>query len=153
MFGLLAYIFKTIISIGIGYIIGYNYHDDSRNSSFQLFTTLSSLVVTSFVGILMLLNEANLILIAIIFLAVLHYISLMHKDLELLEKYKILFAAINGLIIGLGYVFYAIIITLVFSYIANNFDIISTLLVKDKHLKKNDDKDGKNDLDLNDEEM
>ena len=77
----------------------------------------------------------------------------MHKDLDLLEKYKILFAAINGLIIGLGYVFYAIIITLVFSYIANNFDIISTLLAKDKHLKKKDDKDEKNDLDLNDEEM
>ena len=63
-----------------------------------------------------------------------------------MNKYKILFSAINGVIIGFGFVFYSIIITFLFSYIANNYDIISDLLSsKNKGIDKE-----KNELDLND---
>ena len=37
MFGLISYIFKIIISLGAGYIIGYN-NDNEENSNVQLFT-------------------------------------------------------------------------------------------------------------------
>ena len=59
-------------------------------------------------------------------------------DYNLLENYKILFSIINGFIIGMGYIFYSIIITLLFSYIVNNYDIISSLLSSKKSIKSED---------------
>ena len=56
----------------------------------------------------------------------------------------VLFSIVNGVIIGLGFIFYAIILSVVFSYVANNFDIISSLL------NREDIEDDKNELDLND---
>ena len=148
MFGLISYIFKIIISLGAGYIIGYNKEDD-KNSNFQLFTSLTSFLFTSFTGILYSI-DSSLILIGLIFLAILYPLFKEVSNYKLLEKYKILFSAICGLTIGLGFVFYSIIITLLFSYIANNYDIISDLLSSSKN--KNEDEE-KNELDLNDEEM
>ena len=72
------------------------------------------------------------------------------SDYGLLEKYKILFSAICGLTIGFGFIFYSIMITLLFSYITNNYDIISDLLSSSKNKNKDEEK---NELDLNDEEM
>ena len=148
MFGLISYIFKIIISLGAGYIIGYN-NEDRENSNFQLFTSLTSFLFTSFTGILYSI-DSSLILIGLIFLAILYPLFKEVSHYELLEKYKILFSAICGLIIGLGFVFYSIIITLLFSYIANNYDIISDLLLSSKSKNKDEEK---NELDLNDEEM
>ena len=147
MFGLISYIFKIIISLGAGYIIGYNNDSDEKNN-IQFFTSLTSFIFTSLTGVIYLM-DSSLILLGLLFLAVLYLVSDNLRDDSLLDKYKILFSAINGVIIGFGFVFYAIIITLLFSYIANNYDIISDLL---SSKNKNIDKE-KNELDLNDEEM
>jgi len=148
MFGLISYIFKIIISLGSGYIIGY---DNKNNNSFnlQFYTSLTSFLLTSFVGAAYLV-DINLNLIGLVFLGIIYYLS---KDLsknKILDNYKILFSAICGMIVGFGFIFYAIIITLLFSYIANNYDIISDLFLYSKNKNKNDNK---NELDLNDEEM
>jgi len=148
MFGLISYIFKIIISIGAGYIIGYN-NNEKENSNFQLFTSLTSFLFTSFTGILYSL-DSGLIIIGLLSIAILYSLLKDVSDYNLLDKYKIIFSAICGLTIGLGFVFYSIIITLLFSYIANNYDIISDLLLSSKNKNKDDDK---NELDLNDEEM
>ena len=126
MFGLISYIFKIIISIGAGYIIGYN--NDKEKTDFQLFTTLTSFLFASFTGILYSI-DSGIILIGLIFLSILYSLIKNISSYELLDKYKIFFSAICGLSIGFGFIFYSIIITLLFSYIANNYDIISDLLL------------------------
>ena len=146
MFGLISYIFKIIISLGAGYIIGYN-NDNEENSNVQLFTSLTSFLFASFTAVL---YSIDILLPGLIFLAILYPLFKEISNYKLLEKYKILFSAICGLIIGFGFIFYSIIITLLFSYIANNHDIISDLFSSSKN--KNIDEE-KNELDLNDEEM
>ena len=107
MFGLISYIFKIIISLGSGYIIGYN-NDDKENSNFQLFTSLTSFLFASFTGFLYSI-DSNLLLIGLMFLAILYSLFKDMHDYKLLEKYKILFSAICGLAIGFGFIFYSII--------------------------------------------
>ncbi len=148
MFGLISYIFKVIISLGSGYIIGYdNNHDNSSN--IQLYTTLTSFLLTSIVGVAFYL-DADLNLIGFLFVGIIYHISKIFSTNEALDSYKILFSAISGIVIGFGFIFYAIIITFLFSYLANNFDLISDLFLSSKNNNKNDKK---NELDLNDEEM
>tara|TARA_B100001996_G_C18568327_1_gene557387 strand:+ start:410 stop:853 length:444 start_codon:yes stop_codon:yes gene_type:complete len=147
MFGLISYIFKIIISLGTGYIIGYS-NDSEEKNNFQFFTSLTSFIFASLTGVIYLM-DSSLIFIGLLFLSVLYLLSDNLSDDSLLDKYKILFSAINGVIIGFGFVLYSIIITLLFSYIANNYDIISDLL---SSKNKNIDKE-KNELDLNDEGM
>jgi len=146
MFGLISYIFKIIISLGAGYIIGYN-NDNEENSNVQLFTSLTSFLFTSFTAAL---YSIDILLPGLIFLAISYPLFKEISNYTLLEKYKILFSAICGLIIGFGFIFYSIIITLLFSYIANNHDIISDLFSSSKNKNKDEEK---NELDLNDEEM
>ena len=158
MFELIAYIFKVIIALGIGYILSYNNKNDDKYTLSQ-YSSLSCFFTTSIVGVLVLIQEfiyVNL-LIGIVFLVINYYLVKVIEEFTLLNKYKILFASINGLIIGLGYIFYSIIITLIFSYIVNNFDIIYQLLNNDKSVSSGDDansedSDIKNDLELNSED-
>ena len=69
---------------------------------------------------------------------------------DVLDKFKLIFSSICGLLVGLGFIFHAILITLLFSYIVNNYDIISDL-ISSKNSKN--EAEYKNELDLNDEEM
>ena len=147
MFGLISYIFKIIISIGAGYIIGYS-NDQSKFKS-QFFNTLTSFLFAALSGVFY-LTDLSLVLIGLIFFGVIYSLFEGAGEYELLDKYKILFSAICGISIGFGFIFHSIITTLLFSYIANNYDIISDLLSSSK---KNNNNDDKNHLDLNDEEM
>ena len=143
MFSFLAYIFKIIISIGIGYIIGYSYNNKSKLENFQLYSSLSCFSVAAIIG--MLFNSNN-IFTGIVFLAIIQYSIIINKkgNYNLLENYKILFSIINGFIIGMGYILYSIIITLLFSYIVNNYDIISSFLsrkpIKSEHQQNTEEK-------------
>ena len=142
MFSLIAFIFKIIISLGIGYIIGYN-QKDYKDNKFQLFTSLVCFLCTSVISVLS-IYSMDLLHFSIIFFAISNYFIYMVKDYNFINKYKILFSIVNGAIIGLGFIFYAIVLSVIFSYVANNFDIISSLL------NRADIKDDKNELDLND---
>ena len=142
MFSLIAFIFKIIISLGIGYIIGYN-QKNSENNEFQLFTSLVCFLCASLISVLS-LYTIDLLQFSIIFFAISNYFIYMLKNYSFINKYKILFSIINGSIIGLGFIFYSIILSVIFSYVANNFDIISSLI------NRTDIKDDKNELDLND---
>jgi len=145
MFSLFAFVFKIIISLGIGYIIGFN-NKSNKNNEFQLFTALVCFLSASIIGVLT-IYSSELLNVSIIFFAISNYFVYTLKEENFINKYKIIFSLINGLIIGFGFIFFSIIISLVFSYVANNFDIISSLL------SKQDLKDDKNELDKNDEEM
>ena len=157
MFELIAYIFKVIIAMGIGYVLSYSSKDDKQNILTH-YSSLSCFFTTSLIGVIILVENFNIILIGIVFLAINYYLIKVIDKFTLEEKYKILFASINGLIIGLGYIFYSIIITLIFIYIVNNFDIIYQLINNDKIFSsKNKDStsqsDGiKNNLELSEED-
>ena len=144
MFSFLAYIFKIIISLGIGYIIGYSYNQKSNVENFQLYSSLSCFSVASITGLIIGYSD---IMLALIFFSIIHFYIVINKkyNFDIIESYKILFSIINGLIIGMGNVFYSIVITVLFSYIANNYDIISSLLSK-KNIDLNSNEEEKNNL-------
>ena len=56
---------------------------------------------------------------------------------------------INGFIIGIGYVFYSIIITILFSYLVNNYDIIAQLFNREYLDLKENNPEEKNEIDIN----
>ena len=147
MFALISYIFKIIISLGAGYVIGYN-SDKESTSSLQFYTSVNSLLMTSVIAIFS--YEANNIVPAIIFLSINHALLANFFNDDVLDKFKLIFSSICGLLVGLGFIFHAILITLLFSYIVNNYDII-TDLISSKNSKN--EAEYKNELDLNDEEM
>ena len=147
MFALISYIFKIIISLGAGYVIGYN-SDEESTSSLQFYTSVNSLLMTSVIAIFSF--EDNNIVPAIIFLSINHALLPNFFNDNILDKFKLIFSSICGLLVGLGFIFHAILITLLFSYIVNNYDIISDL-ISSKNSKN--EVEYKNELDLNDEEM
>jgi len=155
MFELIAYIFKIIIAIAVGYVLLYSNKNDNKNALKQ-YPPLTCFFTTSVIGVIVLVESFNILLIGIVFLAINYYLIKVIDDFTLEEKYKILFSSINGLIIGLGYIFYSILITLVFIYIINNSDTIYQLINNDsRNLDKNKNpnpnsknSDLKNDLEL-----
>ena len=147
MFALISYIFKIIISLGAGYVIGYN-SDKKSISTLQFYTSVCSLLMTSVIAIFSF--EDNNIVPAIIFLSINHALLANFFNDNILDKFKLIFSSICGLLIGLGFIFHAILITLLFSYIVNNYDIISGLISSSNNIKE---EEYKNELDLNDEEM
>ena len=157
MFELIAYIFKVIIAMGIGYVLSYSSKDNKQNILTH-YSSLSCFFTTALIGVIILVENFNIILIGIVFLAINYFLIKVIDKFTLEEKYKILFASINGLIIGLGYIFYSIIITLIFIYIVNNFDIIYQLINNDKIFSsKNKDTtsqsdDIKNNLELSEDD-
>ena len=153
MFELIAYIFKIFIAIIIGYALSYN---NEENKTFNQYSSLSCFFTASTTGILILLEDFNLLLVGLVFLAINYYIIRVIDIFTVEEKYKVLFSSINGLIIGLGYVFSSILITLIFIYIVNNFDIIYQLMHNDKKVSNKESvsqsDDSKNDLELIEED-
>ena len=149
MFELIAYIFKIIISLGIGYIIGYDYKKVKESIEIQFNTTLLSFFSAALTGIIVLFSDFNINFISIIFFAIIYIVINQYKEYNIVDKNKLLFAGINGIIVGMGYLFYSIIITLLFTYIVNNYDIISQLFNKQHwDLTENED-DEKNQIDIN----
>ena len=149
MFELIAYIFKIIISLGVGFIIGYNYKKDQQSIKVQLNSTIISFLVTSIYGILILSINFNTNFVVFVFMTIVYLVNIQYSNFDTIDKNRLIFAGINGIIIGLGYVFYSILITLFFSYIINNYDVISQLFNKEYwDLEENTD-DEKNDIDIN----
>ena len=158
MFELIVYILKIVAAIVLGYLLSYNSNRDDKKNILAQYSSLSCFFTASVVGVLVLIDDFNVILIGIIFLTIIYYIITIIDEFNLEEKYKILFSCINGLIIGLGYLFYSFIITLIFTYIVNNFNIIYQLISNEKKTFSKDDnlsdenKDIKNNLELTEED-
>ena len=157
MFELIVYIFKIIIAIAIGYVLSYSNNTNSENT-IDRYSALICFFTTSVIGVIVLVENFNVLLIGIVFLAINYYLIKVIDQFNLEKKYKILFSSINGLIIGLGYIFYSIIITLIFIYVVSNFDIIYQLMNNTRKSENKDedidsrDNDIKNDLELIEED-
>jgi hypothetical protein len=149
MFELIAYIFKIVISLCIGYILGYDHMKKDESSYIQLHTTLITFFMASIIGILIFYSSESSMFMGLFLFANTYYIVNNFKDLDSLDKNKLFFSMINGFIIGVGYIFYSIIITILFSYLVNNYDVIAQLFNKEYvDLKENNDQE-KNEIDIN----
>ena len=149
MFELIAYIFKIIISLCIGYIVGYDHNKKDESSYIQLHTTLITFFITSISAILIFYPNESILFMGLFLLGSTFYILNNFKDLESMDKNKLFFSMINGFIIGTGYIFYSMVITILFSYLVNNYDVINQLFNKEYiDLQENKDQE-KNEIDIN----
>ena len=153
MFTLIAYIFKIIISLGAGYIIGYSHKDRETITEIQLNTTLTSFFSTCIVGVLYIMTDFNVLVVAIIFFTISRFTIDTTSNFTNIGKNQVLFSIINGILIGMGYVLFSIIIVLLFSYLINNYNVISEFIIKKDVPEKEDLNKDKNALDFNNEDL
>ena len=137
MLSFIAYIFKIIISLLLGFLIGHDFKSEDKNElvlSISFLSFLSSLF-TSVVINLTQYKESFLsgFLIFGLFYILRNYIS----DFNNKDKSRLIFSLIIGFIIGFGYVIHAILATVIFIYIYYNIDIFVNLLSKNIDLEKN----------------
>ena len=152
MFTLIAYIFKIIISLGVGYIIGYSHKDRESITEIQLNTTLTSFFSTCIVGVIYII-DFNVLVVAIIFFTISRFMIDATSSFSNIGKNQVLFSIINGILIGMGYVLFSIIIVLLFSYLINNYNVISEFIIKKDISEKEDIDKDKNALDFNNEDL
>ena len=136
MLSFIAYIFKIIISLLLGFLIGHDFNLKIRmNFLSTSFLSFLSSLFTSVVINLTQYKESFLsgFLIFGLFYILRNYIS----DFNNKDKSRLIFSLIIGFIIGFGYVIHAILSTVIFIYIYYNIDIFVNLLSKNIDLEKN----------------
>ena len=87
MFELIAYIFKIFIAIIVGYALSYN-NEENKKTAFNQYSSLSCFFTASAVGILILLENFNLLLIGLVFLAITYYLIKTIDAFTLEEKIR-----------------------------------------------------------------
>ena len=142
----IGYIFKIIISLVVGFIIGHNFKTENEDDNkVVLYTSVLSFMATSLSAVLINLNFANSsVVIGFLLFGLFFLIESFIKDFNSEDKVKLIFSAINGLIIGFGFIFYSLLVTVVFVYIFHNVNIFLSLFIKNdknKSTDSNSDKD------------
>ena len=137
MLSFISYIFKIIISLLMGFLIGHDFKSENKNEVVlgTSFLSFSAALFTSVVINITQYQESFLsgFLIFGLFYILRDYISdFINKD-----KSRLIFSLIIGFIIGLGYIFHAILATVIFIYIYYNTNIFINLLNKNIELEKN----------------
>lgn len=137
MLSFIAYIFKIIISLLMGFLIGHDFKSENKNE-LVLGTSFLSFSVALFTSVVINIpqyKESFLsgFLIFGLFYILRNYIS----DFNNKDKSRLIFSLIIGFIIGFGYIFHAILATIIFIYIYYNTNILVHLLNKNIDLEKN----------------
>ena len=136
----IGYIFKIIISLVVGFIIGHNFNAENEDDNkIVLYTSLLSFITTSLSAVLINLNfENSSIVIGLLLFGLFFVIESFIKDFNSQDKIKLIFSAANGVIIGFGFIFYSLLVTIIFVYIFYNVNIFINLLVKNDENKSTD---------------
>ena len=140
----IGYIFKIIISLVVGFIIGHNFKAENEDDNkIVLYTSLLSFMTTSLSAVLINLNfENSSIVIGLLLFGLFFVIESFIKDFNSQDKIKLIFSAANGVIIGFGFIFYSLLTTVIFVYIFYNVNIFINLLIKnDENKSPNSDTD------------
>ena len=145
----IGYIFKIIISLVVGFIIGHNFKAENEDDNkIVLYTSLLSFMTTSLSAVLINLNfENSSIVIGLLLFGLFFVIESFIKDFNSQDKIKLIFSAANGVIIGFGFIFYSLLATVIFVYIFYNVNIFINLLVKNDE-NKSTDSDSDEDLEI-----
>ena len=137
MLSFIAYIFKIIISIFMGFLIGHDFKSENK-SEIVLSTSFLSFSTALFTGVVVNLTQfkesfLSGFLIFGIFYILRNYISDFNNE----DKSRLIFSLIIGFMIGFGYLFHAILATVIFIYIYYNINIFINLLSKNIDTEKN----------------
>ena len=137
MLSFIAYIFKIIISLIMGFLIGHDFKSENK-SEVVLGTSFLSFSVALFTSVVINITQykesfLSGFLIFGLFYILRNYIS----DFNNKDKSRLIFSLIIGFIIGFGYLLHAILATIIFIYIYYNTNIFVSLLSKNIDLEKN----------------
>ena len=125
MLYLIGYIFKIIISLVVGFIIGHNFRTENEDDNkVVLYTSVLSFMSTSLSAVLINLNFTNSsVVIGFLLFGLFFLIESFIKDFNSEDKVKLIFSAINGLIIGFGFIFYSLLACIAELYVPLNFEV------------------------------
>ncbi|SVD08631.1 uncharacterized protein METZ01_LOCUS361485, partial [marine metagenome] len=94
----IGYIFKIIISLVVGFIIGHNFKAENEDDNkIVLYTSLLSFMTTSLSAVLINLNfENSSIVIGLLLFGLFFVIESFIKDFNSQDKIKLIFSSANG---------------------------------------------------------
>ena len=128
----------------MGFLIGHDFKSENK-SEIVLSTSFLSFSTALFTGVVVSLTQfkesfLSGFLIFGIFYILRNYISDFNNE----DKSRLIFSLIIGFMIGFGYLFHAILATVIFIYIYDNINIFVNLLSKnidnDKNINVDDEK-------------
>lgn len=143
MLTFIAYIFKIVISLFLGFIIGHDFKSNKENDKIVLYTSVLSFIVTVVICVVdNYYEQSTAFVIGFILLSLFILIKDFISDFKHNDKIKLIFSSLNGLVIGLGYILYSFLATIVFVYIVYNVNIFINLLIRnnsDKNINLKDE--------------
>ena len=129
MLSFIAYIFKIIISLVVGFLIGHDFKSDKENNNIVLYTSLLSFTASIFSSVVLRMNTTDShFVVGFLLFGMIYLINSFVEIFEKNDKSKLIFATLIGIIIGAGYILYSLLATVIYIYIYYNVNIFINLL-------------------------
>ena len=123
MLNIIAYIFKIVMSLVVGFLIGHNFKENN-GESIDFYSMIYCFITVSIIGVFNIKFTSNEgFVFGLIIVALIYSLSFVN-DINIENKFKLVFSIINGAIIGVGFILYSFIAILVYLYIYQNSHII-----------------------------
>ncbi len=124
MLNIIAYIFKIVMSLVVGFLIGHDFKENN-DDSIDFYSMIYCFVTVSIIGVFNIKFTSNEgFVFGLIIVALIYSLSYVVNDISIENKFKLVFSIINGAIIGVGFILYSFIAILVYLYIYQNSHII-----------------------------
>ena len=142
MLNIVAYIFKIVMSLVVGFLIGHNFKENN-DDPIDFYSMIYCFVTVSIIGVFNIKFTSNDgFVFGLIIVALIYSLSYVVNDVGIENKFKLVFSIINGAIIGVGFILYSFIAILVYLYIYQNSHIILKIFnpsTLDKKINKEDE--------------
>ena len=123
MLNIIAYIFKIVMSLVVGFLIGHDFKENN-DESIDFYSMIYCFITVSIIGVFNIKFTSNEgFVFGLIIVALIYSLSFVN-DINIENKFKLVFSIINGAIIGVGFILYSFIAILVYLYIYQNSHII-----------------------------
>jgi len=141
MLNIIAYIFKIVMSLVVGFLIGHNFKENN-DEFIDFYSMIYCFITVSIIGVFNIKFTSNEgFVFGLIIVALIYSLSFVN-DINIENKFKLVFSIINGAIIGVGFILYSFIAILVYLYIYQNSHIILKIFnpsTLDKKINKEDE--------------
>jgi len=142
MLNIIAYIFKIIMSLVVGFLIGHDFKKNNGNS-IDFYCMIYCFITVSIIGVFNAKFSSDTgFVFGLIVVSLIYSLSYTVNDITNEDKFKLVFSILNGTIIGVGFILHSFVAVLVYLYIYQNSHIILKLFSQnslDDNLNKEDD--------------
>ena len=142
MLNIIAYIFKIVMSLVVGFLIGHDFKE-KNDESIDFYSMIYCFITVSIIGVFNIkFNSNEGFVFGLIIVALIYSLSYVVNDISMENKFKLVFSIVNGAIIGVGFILYSFIAILVYLYIYQNSHIILKIFnptTLDKKINKEDE--------------